>query len=155
MLCIVTSSLAAIFLIKGWGKYASREGWIKALYNGIFILGITYFAWSFINKSNSGLLLLLHAFSGIAWSCINIAMINVVVSFAPSEGRTKYLGLNAALSGVITLVSVIISGMFLDAMGNRSFLGLNKMQLVFIITAIMVLLTAKYLKRFQKERVLE
>jgi MFS family permease len=155
MLCIVISSLAAIFLIKGWGKYASREGWIKALYNGIFILGVTYLAWAFINKNNSGLLLLLHAFSGIAWSCINIAMINVVVSFAPSGGRTKYLGLNAALSGVITLISVIISGMFLDAMGTRSILGLNKMQLVFIITAIMVLFTAKYLKRFQKERVLE
>jgi Na+/melibiose symporter-like transporter len=155
MLCIVVSSLASIFMIKGWGKYASREGWVKALYNGIYILGVTYLSWCIIDRSNYNLLLLLHAFSGTAWSCINIAMINVIVMYAPFEGRSKYLGLNAAISGIITLVSVTISGNLLDYMDNVVILGFNKMQLLFIITAIMVVLTTRYLKTFQKERILK
>lgn len=136
-------SIMAVFSARYCGKIADRTSWPFVTKLTIGILAVCHLLWALVCKSNVYLLLPFCQFlSGIAWGGINIALFNIQFKYAPEEGRTLYLGFNAALGGCIGFAVAMIGAKIVNSLAGFSveFAGVTfgKMQVVFGLSAILL-----------------
>ena len=90
-----------------------------------------------------------HILGGISWAGIGISLYNIPYEYTPEDGRTVYLGFNAALSGLIGFISSMLASDMVGRMSdyNGIFLGLSitQFQLIFLISGQLTLVTAAYI----------
>ncbi len=121
------------------------------------MVAITHFAWGgFVHVGNYQILSpLLHVLAGFAWSGLGISLFNIQYMYAGSKGRTLYVGLNAAIGGVASLIAVRFSGSIIDRFEviEMPFGGgtLNSMQFIFFISGLVILSCVFYVRYFLKK----
>ncbi|MCM0648301.1 MFS transporter [Clostridium swellfunianum] len=158
MLMGVLSSIARIITVPYWGKLADHKSWITCTKYSLGMLGIIHACWLFVNNTTAPVLVpFLHVLSGIAWGGINMAMFNIQFLFSPKEGKTIYLGVNAALGGVLGFLSTIVGSMILGMLQglnfNIGFITIGNMQIIFLMSGMLILATALYAHAFLKDNV--
>lgn len=156
MLMSMISTLVNVILVRVWGKIADNRSWDFVLKCSILMLGITHFAWMFVTDTTSVVLIpLLHIAGGMSWAGIGISTFNIQFIFSPEEGRTVYIGFNAALGGVMGFLGTLAgSGMLLifGASGLRiASLNAGGMQVLFAISGIILMLCAAFAHFFIKQ----
>ena len=96
----VLASLVRVFVTPFWGRLANKKSWFfsqKCLL--VYYRWFTFYGFCcsyYCPISNS----VLQVVSGMAWAGIGISLFNIQFLFAKREGRTMYLGLNAAIGGI-------------------------------------------------------
>lgn len=143
MVISLISSLIRIVMSVVWGKLADKKNWVFTTFASIGLLGIDHFLWSFVTTSNYHILYPLTCIlGGIAWSGIGISLFNIQFMFAPEQGRSVYLGFNAALSGVIGFISTLIGALITGYIGHNKLnvlgLAFGNMQIVFAISGVIL-----------------
>lgn len=148
------SSICMVISIRFWGKFAQKHNWISTARVSMVVLILCYILWGFVSDKTIYLLIPVHVLNGIAWAGINIAMLNIPFIFAPKEGRIMYIGLNSAMSGIMSFLAVILGGVLLEILEKHEFVlwGIifSKMQIVFIISGVLILLGVIYAGKISK-----
>ena len=152
------STIANVSLVRIWGRLADRKSWDFVMKHAILLLGIVHFTWFFVNASNAFLLVpVLHIFSGAAWAGIGISTFNIQFIYSPEEGRTVYIGFNAALGGLVGFLGTLVGSMLLVTFGKMDLhiLTFNPggMQILFALSGILLACGAAYSHFFIKQPV--
>jgi MFS family permease len=152
----VLSSIARIFMVPYWGKLADNKSWVTCTKYSIGLLSIIHTTWFFVNHTTAWIMVpLLHILSGIAWGGINMALFNIQFIFSPKEGRTIYLGVNAAYGGVLGFLSTIVGSSILGVLQGNSFavssFRIGNMQILFAMSGMLIAVCTLYVHVFLKE----
>lgn len=156
MIMGVITSLVRVVLVVYWGKFADSRSWITSAKYSIAVLAICHGLWTIVDKNTMMVMIpLLHIIGGIAWAGINISLFNIQFVFAPKEGRTMYLGLNAAIGGALGFLSTVSGSLLLKMLGNFKmnlfFITIGSIQVLFALSGIIFLICAIYIHLYIKE----
>ncbi len=157
MLMGMLSTMVNVTLVRVWGRMADSRSWDFVLKYSILLLGLSHFAWLFVNQSTAFLLVpVLHITSGAAWAGIGISTFNIQFIYSPEEGRTVYIGFNAALGGLMGFIGtlagsallLVFEGLGLQISGFR----FGGMQIIFSISGILLTLCSAYAHFFIRQQ---
>jgi hypothetical protein len=156
MLMGVLSNIVRIFIVPHWGKLADSKSWITCTKYSIGLLAIAHTTWMLVNHSTAWLLVpILHVAGGIAWGGINMALFNIQFLYSPKEGRTIYLGVNAAFGGVLGFLSTLLGSGILSLLQGKSFsisyFSIGNMQILFALSGLLIGVCTLYVHFFLKE----
>ncbi len=158
ILMSMISTIANVTVVRIWGKVADSRSWDFVLKYSILLLGITHFIWMFVNNSTALLLVpVLHMAGGAAWAGIGISTFNIQFIYSPEEGRTIYIGFNAAVGGIIGFLGTFAGSLLLMMFERMGLHILNfkigGMQMLFSISGILLALSSVYVHFFIKQPV--
>lgn len=151
--CGLLNSICYVITVSIWGRIADKKSFTYTAMVSIALLGLTHVAWFF--AANGGfftymIVILLHVSGGVSWAGINISLYNIPYEYTPEEGRTVYLGFNAALSGLIGFISSMFASYMVGAMSNYkgAFIGLpvTQFQLIFLISGLLIVTASAYIR---------
>jgi Na+/melibiose symporter-like transporter len=156
MVMSMISTVTNVILVRVWGRIADQKSWVFVIKYSILLLGITHFLWFFANSSTAHTLLpFLHVMSGAAWAGITISTFNIQFTFAPEEGRTVYVGFNAALGGLMGFAGTLVGSELLIVFSNLdmdiSGFTLGGMQIILSTSGVLLALCAAYIHFFIKQ----
>jgi len=147
------NSLSYVVSVRFWGRLADRSSFTYSAMLSITLLGIVHTLWFFVSPGSallSPIIVFLHILSGISWGGVSISLFNVPYEYTPEEGRTVYLGFNAALSGLVGFLASILSSWMVGAMENyKAFvfgMTVTQFQLIFAISGLSAILTALFIR---------
>lgn len=154
-ICGLLNALSYVISVRLWGKAADRKSFTYTAMITLSMLGLTHAGWFFVASGSIleyPLVILLHICSGISWAGINISLLNIPYEYTPDEGKTVYLGFNAALSGLVGFISSMIASWMVGKMQGFQglFLGLEitQFQIIFAISGTLTLLSGFYIRSF-------
>lgn len=140
MILGVLSSLTSVLVVRTWGKLGDRISWVFSTKMSIGLLALVHTAWFFINSKTLFLLVPMYIVGGAAWAGINLSLFNIQFSFSPIEGRTVYLGFNAAVGGLVGFLTALLGSFIVRGLESYKFhllgLEIGNMQVVFGLSGI-------------------
>jgi MFS family permease len=147
-----TQSLSA----KIWGRMSEKVGWEVTTVLSIGLIGICHIMWIFVNHSSYLILIpIIQIMAGIAWAGINMSFFNIQFKHAPQEGRTIYIGFNAALAGLAGFMSALVGATLVGALGetkiNIGVTVLNNMSFIFGLSGLLIVGCAVFFSYWFKE----
>ncbi len=114
---------AAILSYIPVGMLASKIGRKKSILIGIALLTASFTGAIFVTSNSSVFMMYgLFALAGIAWATINVNSFPMVVELSQGGSIGKYTGYYYTASMAAQIVTPILSGAIMDAMGNMSML---------------------------------
>lgn len=132
--------LATAFAIISYipvGMIASKIGRKKTIMAGVVILGVAFFAGSFLKAGvNIVVTYILFALCGIGWATINVNSYPMVVELASGGDVGKYTGIYYTASMTAQTVTPILSGWMMDKIGMRA---LFPYAAVFVLLALVTM----------------
>lgn len=147
----ILAKMVLILTARSWGKLADKFSWAHTAAAAIFIYAVSFILTGFITPGSWTIYIILPCcslLSGLAWGGLNISLFNLPFVFIPEEKKTVYLGLNAALSGIFSLIAVVLAGRVLEYLEKNpsavSWLPNGGYQGVFWGGAIILLAAAAY-----------
>lgn len=151
--CGLINSLCYVFSVRLWGKAADRISFTYTAMISLVLLGLTHAGWFFAAKGvfyQQAIIVLVHMTGGTAWGGINISLLNIPYEYTPEEGKTVYLGFNAALSGLVGFIASMVASWIVGAMQNFQgrFLGISvtQFQIIFATSGVLILLAGLYIR---------
>ncbi len=152
-------SLCYVIMTRVWGKLADKKSWLYVAIINIAILSVSHFFWVFIYEGSSILrymVVLVHILGGISWAGVNISLFNLPFDYIPEEGRTLYLGFNAALSGIVGFGAAMVSSFLVGRFSGFETLmfgfPVGILQIVLSVSGIMTGVCVVYIKLFVKAK---
>ncbi|GGH57304.1 MFS family permease [Filimonas zeae] len=163
----IISQLSSILTIRMWGTFADRYSnkSIIALTAPIYILCIV--AWCFVGiysrmYANLILLVIIHIFSGISTSGINLSLTNIGLKLAPKEDAIVYLSVKNIITAFFSSIGPLVGGILADYFTSRTLLitaqwsspnfhkvgklvSLHEWNFLFLIGALLALLSMELL----------
>ena len=119
---LIAQAAAVVSYIPG-GILASKIGRKFTRLIGVGLLTLAFFGAIFINASSpTWIIWILFALAGIAWATINVNSFPMVVELAKGGNIGKYTGYYYMASMAAQVVTPILSGVLMDAMGTMSVL---------------------------------
>lgn len=120
---LIIAQAAAIASYIPVGLISGKLGRKKTILIGVAMLTVSFFGAIFINSSSpSWLMWILFALAGIAWATINVNSFPMVVELATGSDIGKYTGYYYTASMAAQVVTPILSGALMDAMGTMGVL---------------------------------
>ena len=152
---VITSAVRVISVVY-WGRFGDKRSWVSCTKYSICALALCNGLWTFVDVNSMLILVpLLHIIGGIAWAGINISLFNIQFLFSPRSGRTMYLAVNAAISGILGFISTIVGAVLLNLLQSLKFnlfmFSIGNIQILFAISSILLLLCASYVNIFIKD----
>lgn len=168
----IISQLSSILTIRMWGTFADRYSnkSIIALTAPIYILCIV--AWCFVGiysrmYANLILLVIIHIFSGISTSGINLSLTNIGLKLAPKEDAIVYLSVKNIITAFFSSLGPLVGGILADYFTSRTLLitaqwsspnfhkvgklvSLHEWNFLFLIGALLALLSMELLVRVRE-----
>lgn len=143
---------------KMWGNLSDKVGWERTTVLSIGLIGICHLSWMFVNQSTYFLLIpLIQVMAGIAWAGVNLSLFNIQFKHAPQEGRTIYIGFNAALAGLTGFGSALVGAALVGALsGIKIDIGitvLDNMRFVFGLSGLLIVCCAMFFNYWFKGEV--
>jgi MFS family permease len=163
----VISQLFSILTIRTWGIFSDRYSNknIIALSAPIYVLCIL--AWCYVgiysnHYANLVLLVVIHMFTGLSTSGINLALTNIGLKLAPKKDAIVYLSVKNIVTAVFSSLGPVTGGLFADFFSNRNLsvtaqynsehhhrfihlLSLHDWNFLFLIGALLALLSLNLL----------
>jgi MFS family permease len=132
---------------KMWGRLSEKIGWEATTVLSIGLVGICHLIWVFVDKNTCFVLIpIIQVLAGVAWAGVNLSLFNIQFKHAPQEGRTIYIGFNAAMAGVAGFSSALAGAVIVGALHGKTIqLGLIKldnMLFIFGLSGLLILCCA-------------
>lgn len=116
---LMIAQVAAVIAYIPVGLIASKIGRKKTILIGVAMLTVAFGGAIFINSSSpTWLMWILFALAGIAWATINVNSFPMVVELAQGNDIGKYTGYYYTASMAAQVVTPILSGALMDAVGS-------------------------------------
>lgn len=143
----VIASAVGIAISWIWGYFADKAGWKKLLIYGAALMGLGYWGWFFLPTSLSYLAPVLQCVTTAGTSAFGMSNLNIQYTSCPTEGKTAYLGVTAAVSNLAGYAAVVL-GAQLQPLLAQHFQRLG-IPVLFAISAVGFGLCILYSKRIQ------
>lgn len=132
-----------------WGRISEKKSWEFTTVASMAVLGIVHVTWSFINHNTYFVIIpFVQVLAGIGWAGVNMSLFNIQFKYAPQEGRTVFIGFNAALAGAAGFFSALMGSFVVGALSGIKIdikvTVLDNMLIVFGISGLMILCCAAY-----------
>lgn len=142
---------------KMWGKLSEKVGWESTTVLSIGLVGICHLLWAFVDKNTCFVLIpIIQVLAGIAWAGVNLSLFNIQFKHAPQEGRTIYIGFNAAMAGAAGFSSALAGAALVGALnGIKIKLGiitLDNMLFIFGLSGILIVCCAVFFSFWFREK---
>ena len=136
--------------VRRWGRIADKTSWAHVCKLTIGIIGMMHLVNFFLVPSTGRWMYPLNGLiSNFGWSAIGIAIFNVQYDYAPLKGRTMYIGVCAAVTGVLGFSAVFISS-WIIGMAERHALtifghAVHGQQIAMLLSGTVLLLDCLYI----------
>ncbi len=156
MAMTIVGTVMRIIFAPLWGKLADEKSWFLTAEGSVLLLGLAHLGWAFVSASNSQWLIpILSLLAGLAWGGVGLSLFNIQFIFAAIKGRTIFIAINAAISGVVSLLAVRTGGMIIDRYAmtqiNIGLLSFNNIQAVIGMSALVLLMIPLYIHMIVRE----
>ena len=149
------ATLATLIMMKIWGPISDKLGNKPIIIVSGVILVIVPFIWILALPGAYYMpVLIAHILSAAFMAGALLSQFNIMIKLSPQEGRSIYLALFAAITGMVGASAPIIGGVLSKAMQNISFqlfaYEVNNLQIIFIISAILQAFTMFFIVRVKE-----
>jgi MFS family permease len=136
---ITFATLASLFMLRIWGPISDQLGNRPVLIVAGAAHALIPLMWLVTRPDNYyWALVLAHVLSGIFFSAITLAQINILLKLAPSTGRSVYIAVFNASIGLSVIIAPVIGGWLLDLSGNWELQtgdwNLNNLHFLFLLS---------------------
>ncbi len=136
------ATLATLFMMKIWGPISDKLGNKPVIIVSGWFLIVVPFLWILAVPGKYYLpVLLAHILSGAFMAGAALSQFNILIKLSPKEGRSVYLALFAAITGIVGATAPIVGGSLSNMLGNFSVTILNynvsNLHVIFIISAVL------------------
>jgi MFS family permease len=150
------ATIATLVMMKIWGPITDKLGNKPVVIVSSFVLVIVPFIWI---TALPGLyyipVLLAHILSGAFMAGAGLSQFNILIKLAPQDGRSIYLALFAAITGLIGAVAPIAGGGISKIMENFSFSILTytvtNLHFLFLLSSILIIISIVLAIRIKEE----
>ena len=136
------ATFATLFMMKIWGPISDKLGNKPVIIVSGWFLIVVPFLWILAVPGKYYLpVLLAHILSGAFMAGAALSQFNILIKLSPKEGRSVYLALFAAITGIVGAAAPIVGGSLSNMLGNFSVTILNynvsNLHVIFIISAVL------------------
>ena len=143
---------------KMWGKLSEKFSWEFTTVFSIGMVGLCHLIWMFVSRGNYFMLIpIIQVIAGIGWAGVNMSLFNIQYKHAPEEGRTIYIGFNAAFSGLAGFLSALVGATLVGALSgikiNIVVTVLDNMLFIFGLSGLLIVCCSVFFSFWLKEKV--
>ena len=138
--------LATLFMMKIWGPISDKLGNKPVIIVSGLILGAIPLLWVIaLPKDYYMPILAAHLLTGAFMAGASLSQFNILIKLSPQEGRSVYLALFAAITGIIGGIAPIIGGWLSKILESFHFTlftyDISNLHFIFLISAALQVLT--------------
>lgn len=138
---LLAANAAAIICFIPIGMIASKVGRRKTILVGIIILFVAFFLGTVATRDTKFLIFFTMSLAGIGWATINVNSYPMIVEMSKGGNIGKYTGYYYSASMAAQIVTPILSGILMDAIGMRV---LFPYAMLFVVLAFTSMLLVKH-----------
>ena len=136
------ATFATLFMMKIWGPISDKLGNKPVIIVSGWFLILVPFLWILALPGKYYLpVLLAHVLSGAFMAGAALSQFNILIKLSPQEGRSVYLALFAAITGIVGATAPIVGGSLSGMLGSFSMTISNytvsNLHVIFIISAVL------------------
>ena len=122
----ILSQLTNVLFVRVWGAMADRTGSKTVLYLSVSLYLLVIIGWVFTTNPDRyfltvPLLIVLHAFAGVAAAGVMLTVQTLALKTAPEGSATAYLGMAGVAMGLGAGISPVVGGALADFFSTREF----------------------------------
>ena len=122
----ILSQLTNVLFVRVWGAMADRTGSKTVLYLSVSLYLLVIIGWVFTTNPDRyfltvPLLVVLHAFAGVAAAGVMLTVQTLALKTAPEGSATSYLGMAGVAMGLSAGISPVVGGALADFFSTREF----------------------------------
>ncbi|MBU1852821.1 MAG: MFS transporter [Candidatus Omnitrophica bacterium] len=149
------ATLATLFMMKIWGPISDKMGNKPVIIVSGWILIIVPFVWVLALPGGYYIpVMAAHILSGAFMAGTALSQFNILIKLSPQEGRSVYLALFAAITGLVGAVAPIAGGIISKAMQGFAFsvsaYTITNLHVIFIVSAILQVLTIFFILKVKE-----
>ncbi len=149
------ATLATLLMMKVWGPISDKLGNKPIIIVSGWILILIPFIWILALPGKYYLpVLTAHILSGAFMAGAVLSQFNILIKLSPKEGRSVYLALFAAITGVIGAIAPIIGGALSKALAGLELTffayNISNLQIIFLISSFLQILTIFFILRVKE-----
>ncbi len=149
------ATLATLLMMKIWGPISDRLGNKPIIIVCGWVLIIVPFIWILALPGKYYLpVLLAHILSGAFMAGAALSQFNILIKLSPSQGRSVYLALFAAITGFVGAIAPIIGGSLSKTLEGFSFnfftYNISNLHLIFITSAVLQMATIFFILKVKE-----
>jgi MFS family permease len=149
------ATFATLFMMKIWGPISDKLGNKPVIIVSGWFLILIPFLWILAVPGQYYLpVLLAHILSGAFMAGATLSQFNILIKLSPQEGRSVYLALFSAITGIVGAVAPIVGGSVSNMLGNFSLnitgYTVSNLHVIFIISAILQAATIFFILRVRE-----
>jgi len=149
------ATFATLFMMKIWGPISDKLGNKPVIIVSGWFLIVIPFLWILAVPGKYYLpVLLAHILSGAFMAGAALSQFNILIKLSPKEGRSVYLALFAAITGIVGATAPIVGGSLSNMLGNFSMTMLNynvsNLHVIFIISAVLQAVTIFFILKVKE-----
>lgn len=151
-LLIILNTLSAAVTMPTWGRLLDRLGNKSVMAAAILLWQAQYLVWLFLDRDNTWLLYALWIWNGFTWAGFTLGLFNMLLKLIPPEAKTMAIGLNTAVTSIVTAVAPILTGAALTYALRRGVNPMTAYHYAFVIQIAPALLSCLVLLRVQEPK---
>jgi MFS family permease len=109
-LFIILNTVGAAVTMPTWGRLLGRLGNKSVMAAAILLWQAQFLVWVFLDRHNAWLLYPLWIWNGFTWAGFTLGLFNMLLKLIPPEAKTIAIGINTAVTSIVTAVAPVISG---------------------------------------------
>jgi MFS family permease len=151
-LLIILNTLGAAVTMPTWGRLLDRLGNKSVMAAAILLWQAQFFVWIFLDRSNTWLLYGLWIWNGFTWAGFTLGLFNMLLKLIPPEAKTIAIGLNTAITSIVTAIAPILSGAAFTYALNRGWDPMRVYHYAFVLQTVPAFLSCLVLLRVQEPK---
>ena len=151
-LFIILNTVGAAVTMPTWGRLLDRLGNKSVMAAAVILWQAQFFVWMFLTRENTWLLYGLWIWNGFTWAGFTLGLFNMLLKLIPPEAKTIAIGINTAVTSIVTAVAPILSGAAITAAINRGWDPMRVYHYAFVIQTAPALLSCVVLLRVQEPK---
>jgi len=151
-LFIILNTIGAAVTMPTWGRLLDRLGNKSVMAAAVILWQAQFFVWIFLTPENTWLLYPLWIWNGFTWAGFTLGLFNMLLKLIPPEAKTIAIGINTAVTSIVTAVAPVLSGAAITAAINRGWDPMRVYHWAFVIQTAPALLSCAVLLRVQEPK---
>lgn len=151
-LLIILNTIGAAVTMPTWGRLLDRLGNKSVMAAAILLWQAQFFLWIFLDRSNTWLLYGLWIWNGFTWAGFTLGLFNMLLKLIPPEAKTIAIGINTAVTSIVTAIAPILSGAAFTYALNRGWDPMRAYHYAFVIQTVPAFLSCLVLLRVHEPK---
>jgi MFS family permease len=151
-LFIILNTVGAAVTMPTWGRLLDRLGNKSVMAAAILLWQAQFLVWFFLTRHNAWLLYPLWIWNGFTWAGFTLGLFNMLLKLIPPEAKTIAIGINTAVTSIVTAVAPIITGAAITYALSRGWDAMRVYHYAFALQTVPAFLSCLVLLRVREPK---